>query len=46
MVQPTQHAVERFDLAHPPAGFIDDPFPWYAALRETRSIEARMVRTS
>jgi cytochrome P450 len=23
-----------FSLAHPPAGFIDDPYPFYAALRE------------
>ncbi|SDI36758.1 cytochrome P450 [Lutimaribacter saemankumensis] len=23
-----------FDLAAPPAGFVDDPFPWYAALLE------------
>lgn len=26
--------VEGFSLAAPPAGFIDDPYPWYAALRE------------
>ena len=38
MDEPTPQAVERFDLAHPPAGFIDDPFPWYAALRETDPI--------
>ena len=24
----------RFELADPPAGFIDDPYPVYAALRE------------
>ena len=23
----------RFELASPPAGFIDDPYPFYAALR-------------
>jgi len=28
------HAIEDFDLRRPPPGFIDDPFPWYAALRE------------
>jgi hypothetical protein len=33
MTQPTQRSIERFDLAHPPDGFIDDPYPWYAALR-------------
>ena len=38
MTQPTQDAIEAFDLAHPPAGFIDDPFPWYAALRENDPI--------
>ncbi len=38
MARPTRHAVEQFDLAHPPAGFIDDPFPWYAALREADPI--------
>ena len=27
-------AVEGFSLVHPPAGFVDDPYPWYAALRE------------
>ncbi len=32
---PTQASITTFDLAHPPAGFIDDPFPWYAALRKT-----------
>ena len=25
--------VGRFDLADPPPGFTDDPFPWYAALQ-------------
>ena len=24
--------IARFDLAAPPAGFVEDPFPWYAAL--------------
>jgi cytochrome P450 len=24
--------IARFDLAAPPAGFVDDPFPWYASL--------------
>ncbi len=38
MTQPTKHAIDTFDLAHPPSGFIDDPFPWYAALRETDPI--------
>lgn len=24
--------IARFDLANPPPGFVDDPFPWYSAL--------------
>jgi len=42
MTRPSQRfsskAIDTFDLAHPPAGFIDDPFPWYAALRETEPV--------
>ena len=30
---PDADAVRAFSLAAPPAGFIDDPYPWYAALR-------------
>ena len=26
-------AIQAFSLAAPPAGFIDNPYPWYAALR-------------
>ena len=26
--------VREFQLTHLPAGFLDDPYPWYAALRE------------
>jgi cytochrome P450 len=37
MVPPADD-IAHFDLAHPPAGFIDDPFPWYAALRDTDPI--------
>jgi cytochrome P450 len=32
--EPNPHAVAQFDLAHPPVGFIDDPYPWYSALRD------------
>lgn len=32
--QITADKVRAFDLAAPPAGFVDDPFPWYAALLE------------
>jgi cytochrome P450 len=27
-------SLHGFTLAAPPAGFVDDPYPWYAALRE------------
>ena len=27
------HDIGSFRLATPPAGFVDDPYPWYAALR-------------
>jgi cytochrome P450 len=27
-------AIDTFSLATPPPGFVDDPYPWYAALRE------------
>jgi cytochrome P450 len=30
---PAAEPVTSFSLAHPPAGFVDDPYPWYAALR-------------
>ena len=30
----TADKAKGFDLAAPPAGFVDDPFPWYAALLE------------
>ncbi len=33
-------AVRTFSLAAPPAGFIDDPYPWYAALRALSPVHA------
>ncbi len=30
---PTATEIREFDLRDPPAGFVDDPFPWYEALR-------------
>ncbi len=33
---PTDAALAAFSLADPPAGFVDDPYPWYAALRSAR----------
>lgn len=29
-----------FTLADPPPGFVDDPYPWYAALRSARPVHA------
>ena len=29
----TPDAMRAFTLAAPPSGFVDDPYPWYAALR-------------
>jgi cytochrome P450 len=33
-------ALAAFSLAAPPAGFVDDPYPWYAALRQQRPLHA------
>ena len=32
------HSVSNFDLRDPPPGFVDDPFPWYEALRSDAPI--------
>ncbi len=32
--------LSRFSLVQPPAGFIDDPYPWYAALRQAAPVHA------
>ena len=32
-IEPSTDAVARFRLIDPPAGFVDDPYPWYAQLR-------------
>jgi len=34
------HDLATFTLAAPPAGFIDDPYPWYAALRQRSPVHA------
>ncbi|MEZ5500235.1 MAG: cytochrome P450 [Steroidobacteraceae bacterium] len=31
-------SIAQFDLRHPPAGFHDDPYPWYRQLRESRPV--------
>ncbi len=38
--QPLDPALAGFDLADPPAGFIDDPYPVYAALRRHHPVHA------
>ena len=32
-IESSADAVSRFRLIDPPAGFVDDPYPWYAQLR-------------
>jgi len=34
MVEAKMSAIESFNLANPPEGFIENPYPFYAALRE------------
>jgi len=36
----SHESVREFRLAQPPAGFIDDPYPYYAALREHDPVHA------
>ena len=38
--QPTSEALASFNLTRAPDGFIDDPYPWYAALRQQRPVHA------
>jgi cytochrome P450 len=33
-------AVSRLQLTAPPTGFVDDPYPWFDALREQRPVHA------
>ncbi|MBK7061254.1 MAG: cytochrome P450 [Rubrivivax sp.] len=37
---PDAATVQAFSLAAPPPGFIDDPYPWYAALRQHSPVHA------
>ena len=37
---PPSAALAGFSLASPPPGFIDDPYPWYAALRRRHPVQA------
>ena len=36
---PSPALLSGFSLASPPPGFIDDPYPWYAALREHHPVQ-------
>jgi cytochrome P450 len=38
--EPTEEALASFALTSPPAGFVDHPYPWYAALRRHRPVHA------
>ena len=40
MTVPTADAVCGFSLASPPSGFVADPYPWYAALRQHSPVHA------
>ena len=37
---PTEKDIREFDLRDPPAGFVEDPFPWYEALRNDGPIRS------
>ena len=37
---PSPAALAGFTLASPPPGFVDDPYPWYAALRRQYPVQA------
>ncbi len=36
---PSAAALAGFTLASPPPGFVDDPYPWYAALRRLHPVQ-------
>ena len=40
MPTPGAAEIQGFSLANPPAGFVDDPYPWYAALRAHDPVHA------
>lgn len=40
MAIPGAAETRTFSLAHPPDGFVDDPYPWYAALRAHDPVHA------
>ncbi len=40
MSAPDAQALAGFSLAQPPQGFVDNPYPWYAALRQASPVHA------
>ena len=40
MARPGAAETRAFSLANPPEGFVDDPYPWYAALRAHDPVHA------
>jgi cytochrome P450 len=44
-IEPSTDAVARFRLIDPPAGFVDDPYPWYAQLRRQSPVHRLSERS-
>jgi len=44
-IEPSTDAVTRFRLIDPPAGFVDDPYPWYAQLRRDSPVHRLSERS-
>ena len=45
LIEPSTDAVARFRLIDPPAGFVDDPYPWYAQLRRDSPVNRLSERS-
>ena len=44
-IESNADAVSRFRLIDPPAGFVDDPYPWYAQLRRQSPVHRLSERS-
>jgi len=44
-VEPSTDAVAQFQLIAPPAGFVDDPYPWYEQLRHQSPVHRLSERS-
>ena len=44
-IESSADAVARFRLIDPPAGFVDDPYPWYAQLRRQSPVHRLSERS-